>query len=105
MSRGMVKWNAFNALIDQGERLSAMSHARKKRPMPLLSQEEKQDMDRVLQYAVANDNEVVLTYYDDGFFYQTQGFITKVDPIDKVIVIEKTRYLIARITQLELIQS
>ncbi len=105
MSRGMVKWNAFNALIDQGERLSAMSHARKKQPMPLLSQEEKSDMDHVLQTAVRDHIEVQLTYYEDGFFYQTKGIVTKVDPIDKVIVIAKTRYSIQTITRLELIQS
>lgn len=105
MSRGMVKWNAFNALIDQGERLSAMSYARKKQPMPLLSQEEKNDMDRVLQKAVSEQIEVQCTYYEDGFFYQTQGMITKIDPINKEIVIAKTRYSIQTITQLELIQS
>jgi hypothetical protein len=105
MSRGMVKWNAFNALIDQGERLSAMSHARKKQPMPLLSQEEKNDMDRVLQIALNDNIEVQVTYYEDGFFHQTQGMITKVDSIDKVIVIAKTRYSIPTITRLELIQS
>lgn len=105
MSRGMVKWNAFNALIDQGERLSAMSHARKKQPMPLLSQEEKNDMDRALQTAVRENIEVQVTYYEDGFFHQTKGIVTKIDPIDKVIVIAKTRYCIQTITQLELIQS
>jgi hypothetical protein len=100
MSRGMVKWNAFNALIDQGERLTQLQLDRKRVPKPHLSMQQKERFDEVLTTALQQQCSVNVTYYDDGFFYQTQGIITTLNEIERTITINRRVYSIQQITDI-----
>ena len=101
MSRGMVKWNAFNALIDQGERLAKLRIDRQRQPQPKLSQQQKEELDTFLQEAWQTKEWIRATYYDQGFFYPVEGVITGLQPIEKTISINKKRYNVSQIVAME----
>jgi hypothetical protein len=102
MSRGMVKWNAFNALIDQGERLSQLKHDRNRVQQPHLSMQQKERLDETLMVAIQTKRSVDVTYYDDGFFYHTKGMITTVNETQRTIKINRQVYHIKQITNMTL---
>jgi hypothetical protein len=101
MSRGMVKWNAFNALIDQGERLAKLRVDRQRQPQPHLSQQQKEELDTFLQEAAQTKELICATYYDHGFFYSLQGVITGIQQIERTISINKKRYNVSQIIAMD----
>jgi hypothetical protein len=98
MSRGMVKWNAFNALIDQGERLAKMSIDRRRQPKPILSMHQREAMDDVLQRAFAEGRPVEVTYYNEGFFHHGGGMVLALNPHERTININQTTYRVDQLT-------
>lgn len=100
MSRGMVKWNAFNALIDQGERLAQLKIDRRRVPKPQLSMQQKEQLDEVLATAMQTKCSVDVTYYDNGFFYQATGVIATLNEIERSIKINRQVYDIKQITNI-----
>ena len=100
MSRGMVKWNAFNALIDQGERLAQLKIDRQRVAKPHLSMQQKEQLDEILVTAMQTKCCVDVTYYDNGFFNQVVGVITTLNEIDRSIKINRQVYDIKQITNI-----
>lgn len=100
MSRGMVKWNAFNALIDQGERLAQLKIERRRVPKPQLSMQQKEQLDEVLTTAIQRKCSVDVTYYDHGFFHQVVGVIMTLNEIERTITINRQVYDIKQITNI-----
>jgi hypothetical protein len=97
----MVKWNAFNALIDQGERLAKLRIDRQRQPQPMLSQQQKEELDTFLQEAWQTKERIRATYYEQGFFYELEGVVTTVQPIDRTISINKKRYNVSQIVAMD----
>lgn len=98
----MVKWNAFNALIDQSERLSQLKIDRQRVAKPQLSMQQKEQMDEVLVTAMQTNACVDVTYYDNGLFVQVAGVITKLNDIERTITIDRRNYDIKQITKIAL---
>jgi stalled ribosome alternative rescue factor ArfA len=105
MSRGMVKWNAFNALVDQGERLARLRVDRQRQPKPQLSQQQKEELDSLLQEAWSTKAPVCITYYHEGFFQDIRGLITKVQPTERTISIDKKQYRVSEIVAMNLLKE
>ena len=74
--RGMMKWMPYRSLNEQEKFLSAMRREKAKRQKPLLSEEEAEEINRLLcEY---HGQEIVLTYWEDGFLFELQGFLNKI---------------------------
>lgn len=95
-----MKWNAFNALIDQGERLAQLKIDRRRVPKPHLSMQQKEQLDQVLATVLQTTCCVDVTYYDNGFFYQVAGVITTLNEIERTIKINRHVYDIKQITNI-----
>lgn len=79
VDRGIIKWNAFDALVGYSSMLEEMRYRLGKKPRPVLSEDDFTEMDRKLQEAVATERDIELKYYHDGYIRFTFGTVKKVD--------------------------
>lgn len=79
VDRGIIKWNAFDALVGYSSMLEEMRYRLGKKPRPLLSEDDFLELDRKLQEALAAECDIELKYYHDGYIRFTFGTVRKVD--------------------------
>ncbi|MFA7075386.1 MAG: YolD-like family protein [Candidatus Izemoplasmatales bacterium] len=87
IDRGIIKWAAFDALIGYQSMLKEMQYRLGKKNKPVLSDDDYEILNRSVQEAISNKNEVELKYYNDGYIKTTYGMIKKLDFLEKVIVL------------------
>ena len=66
--RGMMKWNAFNALLAHGSSVKKMMLERTRIEKPVLSSDQKEDLNLKLQVAIEDNRELEVAFYDKGYF-------------------------------------
>ena len=65
--RGMMKWNAFNALLAHGSNVKKMMLERKKVEKPILSSDQIEDLNLKLMVAVEEEREIQVAFYNKGY--------------------------------------
>ncbi|MDL2292874.1 YolD-like family protein [Acholeplasma sp. OttesenSCG-928-E16] len=84
--RGMMKWAPFDALVGHSGLIAAIKHNMEKKEMPILSEDQLDDLNKTIIKALNEKKEILVTYYQDGYFHQSFGFIKKIDPIQKRMI-------------------
>lgn len=92
--RGIIKWAAFDALNGFNSMLKEMKHRLGVTDKPILSDDDFESLDRTLQQAILENNEVAIAYYENGYSKTTFGKIKKLD-YDYRMVVLHTREKIA----------
>jgi len=87
MDRGIIKWNAFDALAGYSSMLEDMRYRLGKKDRPRLSDDAYEEMNRQLQTALMTNAEIEVKYHRDGYVRFTYGKIKKVDFTTKEIVL------------------
>lgn len=87
VDRGIIKWSAFDALNGYSSMLKEMQLRLRKKPKPVLSDDDFETMNRRLKEAIITECEVELLYYDSGYLKTTYGRVKKLDFNDKTIVL------------------
>lgn len=87
LDRGIIKWNAFDALVGYSSMLEEMRYRLGKKPKPTLSDDALEDLNRKLQEALATEKDIELKYYRDGYIRFTFGTVQKVDYTKKEITL------------------
>ncbi len=87
VDRGIIKWSAFDALDGYSSMLKEMQLRLRKRPKPVLSDDDFEIMNRRLKDAIITKCEIELLYYDSGYIKTTYGKIRKLDFNDKMITL------------------
>jgi hypothetical protein len=83
--RGMMKWAPYKSLDQQADFLAKMAYERGKKPRPLHSSDEAEEInDFLVNY---HQQETALTYFYDGYSRTTAGIITEINTIYKYIKI------------------
>lgn len=85
--RGIIKWAAFDALIGFNSMLKEMKHKLGKIDKPILSEDDFENMNRVIKQAISDKLEVIITFYQDGYSKTTFGYIKKLDFNNKEIIL------------------
>ncbi|SCN41823.1 YolD-like family protein [Bacillus wiedmannii] len=75
--RGMVKWAPFAALTPQFDGIREIIREQHKVTRPILTTEEKERIENVLVCSSLSEEEILITYYEDG--YLLSGYMTVVD--------------------------
>lgn len=70
--RGMMKWMPYKSLPEQDDWLFAMETAKARRPMPVLSEDEREELDRFFLTLLDGDR-IVVTVYANGFQDEMEG--------------------------------
>lgn len=91
--RDKIKWQAFKTLPEQYEILDQYKEDQNKIEMPLLSDEQLQEMNDKVNFIIHNKVITDLSYWKGGYIYSTQCYINKVDELQGVMIVinEKDR--------------
>ena len=81
--RGMKKWAPFSSLIEQSTCLEKMLYERNKIEKPSISQDKAEEINRILSNY--HKQEVVITYYFDGYLYTIKTRIKNINLNEKCL--------------------
>ncbi len=79
VDRGIIKWNAFDALVGYSSMLEEMRYRLGKKERPVLSDDDYEQLNRDLINAMQNRLEIEIRYFHDGYARFTYGTIKRVD--------------------------
>jgi len=99
--RGMMKWNAFNALLAHGSNVKKMMLERKKIDKPILSSDQIDDLNIKMQIAIEENREIEVAFYNKGFVLLAEGVIKRVDLINRLLVLPDIRIRLDDLLQIE----
>ena len=85
--RGIIKWAAFDALNGFNPMLKEMKRRLGKVDKPVLSEDDFEEMNRIMKQAITEDLEVVIVFYEDEYSKTTFGKIKKLDFNNKQIIL------------------
>jgi len=77
--RGIIKWAAFDALSGFNPMIMEMKRKLGKSQKPIVSDDDFEIMNRVLETAILDELEIGITYFEDGYSKMTYGKIKKLD--------------------------
>ncbi len=99
--RGMMKWNAFNALLAHGSSVKKMMIERTRIEKPILSSDQIEDINLKLQVAIEDNRELEVAFYDKGYVLLAEGKIMRIDVNNKLLVLPDIQIRFDNIIQIE----
>ena len=85
--RGMKKWAPFSSLIEQATCLEEMKYQRNKISKPILTDDQKEKINYILQ-SYKKGQIVKIEFFYDGYLYETNTTIKRIDLENRVLVLE-----------------
>ena len=86
--RGMKKWAPFSSLIEQATCLEEMKYQRNKVSKPVLTEDQMEKINYVLQ-SYQKGQIVKLKFYHDGYLYVINTTIKRIDLENRKLILEK----------------
>ena len=83
--RGIIKWLPFDALSGFRESINKLTKYRSKVNMPVISDDQILDLNYKLEEALAYNKEISLIYYEQGFYKEISGLVTKLCLYERMI--------------------
>ncbi len=83
--RGMVKWQPFASMPEQFACIKDMIQEQTKIPRPILTQDAKERIENKLLTSYLGEEEVLLTYYKDGYLYKNYITVNDINPLNGTI--------------------
>ncbi|HDR7594811.1 TPA: YolD-like family protein [Bacillus mycoides] len=84
--RGMVKWTPFAALTTQFEGIREIIKEKNKVTRPILTNEEKELIENMLLCSLVSAEEIMITYYEDGYLLSGYMTIVDIDPSNSAVI-------------------
>ncbi|ASZ17278.1 MULTISPECIES: YolD-like family protein [Bacillus] len=84
--RGMVKWQPFASMPEQFTCIKEMIQEQTTVPRPILTQDEKERIENKLLISYLGEEEVLLTYYKNGYLYKNYITVAEINPLNKTII-------------------
>jgi len=85
--RGMKKWAPFSSLIEQATCLEEMKYQRNKIDKPILTDDQKEKINYVLQ-SYKKGQEVKIKFFNDGYLYYINTQIKRIDLENRRLILE-----------------
>ena len=98
--RGMKKWAPFSSLIEQATCLEQMKYERNKIPKPILTTDQMEKIEYVLQN-YQKGQVIKIKFYNDGYLYEIETTIKKIDVENRCLVLEKGKLRFDKIVDIE----
>lgn len=86
--RGMKKWAPFSSLIEQATCLEEMKYQRNKIAKPVLTEDQIEKINYVLQ-SYKKGQIVNIKFYNDGYLYIVSTSIKRIDLENRKLILEK----------------
>ncbi|PFQ43054.1 3-oxoacyl-ACP synthase [Bacillus cereus] len=84
--RGMVKWAPFAAMPEQFAGIRKIIKEKNKIARPILTSEEKELIENMLLCSLLSEEEILITYYEDGYLLTNYMTIIDIDPLNNAII-------------------
>ena len=85
--RGMKKWAPYSSLIEQATCLEEMKYQRNKIAKPILTEDQIEKINYVLQ-SYKKGETVKIKFYSDGYLYEIETTIKRFDLENRVLILE-----------------
>ena len=85
--RNAVKWAPFNSVINSQSVLKELSHEQNKISKPILTEDKIAKIEEYILESFASSIEIYIEYFKNYHIYRIQGYITKLDPLNKKIIL------------------
>ena len=92
--RGMKKWQPFYSLGDFNKIVVELSKSKQKEKFKTLSDDQIYEINKKLKEI---NKQVVLTYFNNGFYNQISGKIEKIDLLNKCLFINNKKIFLKNI--------
>ncbi|EOP43886.1 YolD-like family protein [Bacillus cereus] len=83
---GMVKWAPFAALTPQFDGIREIIKEQHKVTRQILTTEEKERIENMLVCSLLSEEEIMITYYEDGYLLSNYMTVVDIDPSNNAIV-------------------
>lgn len=84
--RGMVKWTPFAAMPEQFAGIREIIKEKTKVERPTLTQDEQELIENMLLCSLLSEEEILITYYEDGHLLTSYMTVVDIDPLNKSII-------------------
>lgn len=97
IERGIIKWMPFNSVISSKEVVNSILKEKSKIKMPILSEEQIINIEKILILAFYSNVKINVFYYRNGTIENISGYIKKIDPTYRKIYFENKTILFNQI--------
>lgn len=84
--RGMEKFIPFAALTAQFDGIREIIKEQHKVTRPILTTEEKERIENMLLCSLVSEEEIMITYYEDGYLLSSYMTIVDIDPSNSAVI-------------------
>ncbi|MEY8351385.1 YolD-like family protein [Bacillus cereus] len=84
--RGMVKWQPFASMPEQFIGIRSIIKENAKVPRPIVTQDAKERMETRLLTSLLAEEEILITYYEDGYILSGYMTVVDIDPLKKNVI-------------------
>ncbi|ETT81790.1 YolD-like family protein [Bacillus mycoides] len=84
--RGMVKFTPFAALSEQFEGIQEIIKEKNKVTRPILTDEEKELIENMLSCSLLSEEEILITYYEDGYLLSSYMTVVGIDQQNSAVI-------------------
>ena len=97
----MKKWAPYSSLIEQATCLEEMKYQRNKIPKPILTEDQKEKINYVLQ-SYQKGQIVKIKFFNDGYLYFISSTIRRIDLENRKLILEQGKLDFANIIDIEI---
>ena len=87
--RGMVKWQAFKTVPEQYEILEQYIKDQNKIPMPLLSEDQLEEINEKVHDKIQTNRIAEISYWENGYISALNCYIQKLDTLESIMLIKR----------------
>ncbi|AQY42579.1 YolD-like family protein [Bacillus thuringiensis] len=84
--RGMVKFTPFAALTAQFDGIREIIKEQHKVTHPILTTEEKERIENMLVCSLSSEEEIMITYYEDGYILSNYMTVVDIDLSNSTVI-------------------
>ncbi|MDA2230950.1 YolD-like family protein [Bacillus cereus group sp. Bc227] len=84
--RGMVKFSPFAAMPEQFAGIREIIKEKNKVTRPILTDDEKELIENLLLCSLLSEEEILITYYEDGYLLSSYMTVVDIDPPNRAII-------------------
>ena len=85
--RSAIKWAPFNSVINSNSLINELAQEQNKQKHPILTEDKITEIEEYILESFNSETIIDIKYYKNYQFYRVSGYITKLDPINKKIIL------------------
>lgn len=82
----MVKWSPFAAMPEQFAGIREIIKEKNKVTRPILTDDEKELIENMLLCSLLSEEEILITYYEDGYLLSSYMTVVDIDPSNSAVI-------------------